>query len=139
MSSVALTSAPQALAPVSGSPYSHFSTFCARLLVRPSPQVLVLGALVALLQLLDGILTGIGVSLMGSHAEGNALLRMLMEQLGYIPALVVAKSVAIVVLIVLCLLAREVRWITQALQCVIVLYLAGAIIPWSTILLARAF
>ena len=108
-----------------------------RIGVIPSRQVLILGSLVAILQILDGILTGIGVSLMGISAEGNGLLRMLMEQIGTVPALLAAKLLAILVVATLCVLASEVRWVTRALQGVIVLYLVCAIIPWSTILLTR--
>jgi hypothetical protein len=104
--------------------------------VTPSREIIVLGIILALMQVADGVLTAIGMSLFGTGAEGNALLRFLMEQLGFIPALVLAKSFAVIVTCILCLLSNRVQWIRHAMKGVIGVYLLAAVIPWTVILLS---
>ncbi len=56
----------------------------------------------ASLQVLDGILTYIGVSTLNSlNAEGNPLVRKLMEHLGVVDALVTIKLIALLALFIL--------------------------------------
>lgn len=98
-------------------------------------EILILGAILALLQVFDGILTGIGVSQFGTSMEGNALLRSLMGFVGYIPALLIVKSASIALIGVLCLQAQKVWWLKPAFIGVIALYLCMAVIPWTYILL----
>jgi len=105
----------------------------------PSREILLLGAFLILLQVLDGVLTGIGVYHFGTDAEGNPLLHYLMHSLGYIPALAITKSVAIAIILVLCFLSTVVEWLTKALKVVILIYLGAAIVPWSVILLSRVY
>lgn len=105
---------------------------------RPSREMIFLSAVLIFLQISDGVLTALGMTMFGTEAEGNLLLRTLMESWGYIPALVIAKSFAIVVIGMLCYLSTVVAWLPRAMRCVIAVYLLAAIIPWSYILLTNA-
>jgi len=86
------------------------------------------------LQVLDGILTAIGMERLGIQAEGNVILRYFMELLGHVPALVIMKSFAIAIIICLCQAANTYSWIKYALQGVNVLYICAAILPWMIVL-----
>jgi hypothetical protein len=70
----------------------------------------------------------------GVHMEGNALLRTLMNHVGYIPALVIVKTLALAVIAGLCTCAPKIRWLKHAFQGIIALYVVAAILPWSVIL-----
>lgn len=94
----------------------------------------VLGAILITLQILDGVLTGYGMNFFGTDMEGNVLLRTLMNAIGVIPALLLVKSIAIAVIIVLVSLSAQVKWLPLAMKGVIGLYVIAAIIPWSLIL-----
>lgn len=102
-----------------------------------SREVAVLGAILILLQIMDGVLTAIGVGHFGHASEANLAIRYLMESWGHIPALITVKSFAIVVVAVLCVLARHVSWIPRAMKGVIALYLGAAIIPWTGVIFLR--
>lgn len=54
-----------------------------------------------MLQVLDGILTGLGVSILpgGLEAEGNPLVKEAMRAIGVVPALALIKSVGIVAVV----------------------------------------
>ena len=103
--------------------------------VRVDQEIFVLGGILIFLQILDGLLTGVGISQFGIQAEGNILIRSLMDHLGYIPALIAVKGIAIGVICGLCALAGLVAWLATAMRAVIVVYLAAAIIPWTSILI----
>ena len=45
----------------------------------PSREIVMLAGVMALLQVLDGLLTAIGVTHLGTAAEGNILIRHLMQ------------------------------------------------------------
>ena len=92
----------------------------------------------AVLQILDGIMTGIGVARLGVSAEGNFVLRYLMENIGYIPTLLIAKIAAILIIITLCSMSTRVSWIPKALKVLIAVYLGAAVLPWSLILISHA-
>ena len=93
-----------------------------------------IGSLIVLLQVLDGILTATGVIVYGIHAEGNPLLRSLMNCIGCIPAIVVTKAICVGFTVYLCSQAEGIRWLPLALRCVAVLYTIMAIVPWTLIL-----
>ena len=103
----------------------------------PSREVMVLSALLMLLQIVDGILTGIGVSHLGLSAEGNILLRHMMEQLGYIEALIISKTLAFAIIVTLGLMAYRVNWVSRAMRFLIGLYMLVAVIPWTVIILVK--
>lgn len=102
-----------------------------------STEVLILGLIMSTLQVLDGVLTAIGIGHFGTGAEGNALLRALMETVGAVPALVLVKGIAISIIFLLCSLASRVRWLPLAIKGMIGIYLFAAIIPWSYILFSK--
>ncbi|MDC0357345.1 DUF5658 family protein [Oligoflexia bacterium] len=109
-----------------------------RLGVRtPAKEVIILGIVLAVLQILDGILTGIGIYHFGTSAEGNLVLKSLMDQIGYAPALILIKSLAILIVAALCYLSSIVAWLKSALKAVIFIYLGAAIIPWTAIIVTR--
>ena len=111
---------------------------CERLsLQAPSREVLILGLILCFLQVLDGILTGIGVATLGLAMEGNVLLRSIMESLGHTTGLVIVKSFAIVAVLTLTALCSIVPWLKSALRVMIGIYLVAAIIPWTAILIGR--
>ena len=97
-------------------------------------EIAVLGLILATLQILDGVLTALGISIYGSEMEGNALLRSFMDLIGCLPALVVVKSISVAVIAGLCLHAYSVPWLKHALRGVIGLYVIGAVLPWTVIL-----
>jgi hypothetical protein len=98
-------------------------------------EIIALGAILALLQVCDGVLTGVGMSHFGTAMEGNILLRSLMGIIGYIPALIVVKGASILLIAALCLQAPKVRWLKSAFIGVIALYVFMAVIPWTYLLL----
>lgn len=93
-----------------------------------------LGIALMAVQVWDALLTARGVYHFGIVAEGNSLLRFMMGEIGYINALLVAKSLAIVVIVLLICLAHRIVWLPYALRAIVVVYICAAIIPWSIIL-----
>lgn len=109
---------------------SHSRTF--------SRELAILGVILAIIQVLDGVLTAIGVSRFGVHAEGNLALRMLMSVMGHTQALILVKLLAISVILALCLCGPRIRWLSYAFRGIIAVYVLAAIIPWSIILTSEA-
>jgi hypothetical protein len=101
---------------------------------RKTADLLMVGALLIFLQILDGVLTATGVGAYGLQAEGNPMLRGLMGLLGAIPALVLTKSACIALIVMLCKQAHSIRWLPLALKGVAGLYTIMAVIPWTLIL-----
>lgn len=100
-----------------------------------SPRtVALLAASLMLLQILDGVLTSIGIDRFGLDVEGNSFLRGMMEQFGHVPTLAVAKFFAIALIASLALTANRVRWIPKAMGALTCLYLFAAILPWTYLL-----
>lgn len=97
-------------------------------------DIITLGLILATLQVIDGILTGIGVHHYGTGMEGNMLLRGLMTVVGCIPALMLVKGGAIALIAMLCRQATKMSWLKPAFYGVIALYVVGAVIPWTYIL-----
>lgn len=97
-------------------------------------EMVVLAVILALLQIADGVLTGIGVMWFGTAIEGNGLLRTLMDTVGPVAALLIAKSISISVIVILVGLSPKVTWLRPAMYAVIGLYLCLAIVPWTYIL-----
>ncbi len=99
-----------------------------------SNSILTIAVILIILQILDGVLTGYGMKLDGIGREGNPLLRALMEQIGYVNALIITKGLAIAIICTLVRFADEIKWLKGAMTGVAFLYLGAAIIPWSIIL-----
>ncbi len=77
----------------------------------------------------DGVLTYIGVSIYGVHAEGNPIIGWLMVAMGEGPALATAKLTAGFFGILLHLSA-----VHKAVAILAAFYLTVAVIPWVAIL-----
>lgn len=99
-------------------------------------DILILGLILATLQILDGVLTGIGMYQYGTGMEGNLILRNLMAVVGYIPALVLVKGGSIALIALLCRQAVKMTWLKPAFYGVIALYMFAAVIPWTYILVS---
>ncbi len=99
-------------------------------------DIIFLGITMVIIQILDGILTGVGVAQFGTTAEGNFLIRNLMELIGFVPALIIAKTAAVGVIAALCVLSQSVLWLKTAMKVVVGIYLAAAIVPWMILLTA---
>lgn len=82
-----------------------------------------------LAQLLDGILTYVGISTYGSGMEGNPLIAWLIASVGQGPALAIAKIAAGGFGIALHLSA-----VHKAVALLAGFYLAVAVVPWLAIL-----
>ena len=100
----------------------------------PSRDFIYLGVFLASLQVFDGVLTSMGLTQLGMHAEANPLLRFLMHHLGPTSALLVVKGTAVFVVLMLTILARKTRWIKDLIAALSCLYLFAAILPWLYIL-----
>ena len=82
-----------------------------------------------LTQILDGVLTYVGVSIFGIAAEGNPLLAYLMATYGEAFALAAAKTVA-----ALCGVALYVLAVDGLLAALTLIYVDAAIVPWTLVL-----
>ena len=80
-------------------------------------------------QVLDGVLTYVGVGMFGPELEGNPLIAWLMAELGHGPGLTAAKLTASVFGIVLHLSA-----VHKAVALLAAFYVAVAIVPWTIII-----
>lgn len=81
-------------------------------------------------QVLDGVLTYVGVSVFGVAAEGNPILAWLMTTYGEAFALAGAKIVA-----ALCGVALYILAVDRLLAALTLVYVGAAIIPWTLVLL----
>jgi hypothetical protein len=97
-------------------------------------DIIALGIILVILQILDGILTGIGMAQYGTSMEGNLLLRSLMTAVGYIPALLLVKGGSIALIALLCYQTTKISWLKPALYGVMGIYIVGAVVPWTYIL-----
>lgn len=100
-------------------------------------EIIFLGFVLAFCQVLDGILTAIGVTHFGITIEANLLLRYAMSCVGELAALAIFKIAAVLIIISLCYLASRVLWVRTAMKFLIAVYLFGAILPWGFILIGR--
>lgn len=82
-----------------------------------------------LTQVLDGVLTYVGVSIFGIAAEGNPILAWLMTSYGEAIALTGAKVVAALCGIALYLLAVD-----RLLAILTLVYIGAALVPWTLVL-----
>jgi len=82
-----------------------------------------------LTQAADGVFTYVGLSLVGSRLEGNPLLVTLIGALGSGVALTCAKLFAGSLGVIL-----HLTGVHRAVAALTALYLAAAIVPWTTIL-----
>lgn len=105
-------------------------------LERPSHMPLITSALV-ILQVLDGALTYSGMRTFGLAAEGNPLLRGLMNTMGILPGIALMKMVCIAIVLALCAQAHRISWLPAALTCIAGIYTVAAVLPWSWLLVTE--
>jgi len=99
-----------------------------------STLIISLVTLLIILQVLDGLLTGLGVSSHGIHLEANPILRTSMMHIGPLWTLLAAKGLAIAIICILGKLAKSVLWLPPVMVVVAGIYFFVAIIPWTVIL-----
>ena len=95
-----------------------------------SKKAAILGLALVACQVFDGLLTYIGLTLLGTHMEGNVFLRALVNQWGTFPALFAVKLGAAVLAVALMLQAHRRRWVRPVIFFVVLVYLGLALIPW---------
>jgi hypothetical protein len=96
-----------------------------------SRKALLLGLALAICQILDGILTYTGLRLLGVEMEGNGLLRNMMHAYGLMPALCIAKLLALVGVATLVLAAHRRKWLRPLIFALSAIYLGLAVVPWT--------
>lgn len=106
-----------------------------RLKSEMSQDMIKLATIMCAIQVCDGLMTILGVSMLGLNMEGNLLLRELMYLLGHTPAIIIVKLIALLVVGMLSVLSLHIRWIPSAMKGLIAIYLLCAILPWSYILI----
>ena len=97
-------------------------------------EIIFIGITLVALQILDGMLTAIGVSHFGPAIEANPMIRNLMQVIGPMGALLLVKGTAVVVVLALCCLSQKVSWLLKALRFMPIVYLGAAILPWTYVL-----
>jgi hypothetical protein len=106
-------------------------------LEQPSRDFIYLGLFFASLQVLDGVLTSVGVARYGIQKEANPVLRRLMEHFSPEQTLFLVKAGAIFVIVYLTVLARKIKWVKDLIGVLSCIYLFAAILPWIYILYVR--
>ena len=101
---------------------------------KPSLDFLFLGLFLISLLAMDGILTSFGISGEDIHLEGNPIVAYLMGVFGKNSALIITKTISIIFVIFITLLAKRQRWIKNTIAVLSCIYLLGAAIPWLVIL-----
>lgn len=102
--------------------------------VTLSRKAFVLGIALGGCQVVDGILTYLGLRLLGIHMEGNGMLRELMHAYGMVPALFIAKLTALMLAGVLMFHAHRRKWIRPIIFALVITYLTLAVVPWLFII-----
>lgn len=99
-----------------------------------SRKAFLVGAALVCCQLLDGILTYLGLALLGVHMEGNAFLRELMHAYGKAPVLFTIKTAAVLLVIGITFFSHRRRWFRWVIGALVCVYLALALVPWTLII-----
>lgn len=103
--------------------------------VEPPSRALIYFAIFFVsLQILDGMLTSIGMARFGVHSEGNPLLKDLMIRFTPDQALVAVKTLAVLMVVTLTVVAKRISWIRDIIGLLSCIYLFAAIIPWVYII-----
>ncbi len=103
-------------------------------LERPSRDVIYFGVFLASLQIMDGLLTTLGVGTFGVQKEGNPLLRNLMMHIGVQNTMLLTKFLGIVAVGIMTIAAKRSRLFTDIIGALSCVYLFAAIVPWVFIL-----
>jgi hypothetical protein len=102
-----------------------------------SRRIQTLAAVLVTLQVLDGILTYTGMYTFGVYAEGNPILRNLMDAVGIAPAIALTKLFCIAIVLTLCAQAHKISWLPTALTGIAGMYAIAAVLPWSWLLVSE--
>ncbi len=102
-----------------------------------SRKVLILGSLLILCHIADGILTAIGMETFGLHMEGNPILRGFMHTFGTTVSLFAFKTISIIFSFFFMIFSHQRRWARPFLVLSIAFYLAMALGPWVGLLLGE--
>ncbi len=102
--------------------------------VSISRKAFILGSILLVCQILDGILTYLGLALLGISMEANTFLRELMHAYGKAPALFATKFMAIALVVLLTMYAHRRRWIRPIIAILIGIYVFLAVLPWTYII-----
>ncbi len=103
----------------------------------PSRDFIYFGLFFVSLQICDGILTSYGMKRFGITAEGNPFLRTLMLHMGPHEALVAMKTVSVLFVVLLTIIAKRVDWIKNLIGVLSCIYLIAAILPWCYLLFVK--
>lgn len=96
-----------------------------------SKKAFLLGLILGVSQILDGVLTYFGLELMGVHMEGNSMLRSLIAAFGAAPTLFIVKLLAVVLCCLLAMTAHKRKWVRPLLAFLIFVYFSCAVLPWT--------
>lgn len=96
----------------------------------PSRDFILFGVFLASLQVFDGVLTSMGMDKFGLHSEGNPFLRSIFYKFGHENTMLVVKSLAIIAVVFLTILAKRIKWIKDLIGALSCIYLFAAILPW---------
>ena len=102
-----------------------------------SVRLYILSIFFGVLQIADGLLTYIGVSRLGSSAEGNPLVRCFIDLFGPFQGILLVKLLgltAVYIICVRCIRVDDTKWLQNFLISMISFYLIFAIIPWVYVL-----
>jgi Domain of unknown function (DUF5658) len=94
----------------------------------------ILTVIFAITQILDGALTYLGTSKLGSSGEGNALIRTLMDMMGIPLSLIFVKGSALVLVYFFYKQCSAKFWYPLMTAWLISFYVLVAIIPWCVVL-----
>lgn len=103
----------------------------------PSWDFLFLGVFLASLNAFDWYLTHQGVSRFGFDSEGNSFMKSMILHFGLDQALLITKLLAILIVFVLTIIARRVKFVKNLVATLSAIYLFAAVIPWIYFLYYR--
>ena len=100
-----------------------------------SKKALILGVLLILCHVADGILTAIGTERFGLHVEGNPVLRVFMHTFGTTISLFAFKTISIIFSFFFMVFSHQRRWARPLMVLSIAFYLVMALGPWVGLLM----
>lgn len=100
----------------------------------PSRDIYYFGLFLISLQVMDGFLTSQGMLRYGTFAEGNPILRQLMETFSPTQTLFFVKAFAIMAVVLITIIAQRSRMVRDMIGLLSCIYLCVAILPWAYLL-----
>jgi len=89
--------------------------------------------LLILFQVLDGLLTLLGISFFGVEVEGNPLVRQIIQTVGPSFGIGLVKLATIAIICCICVYGYKVSWLSRAMSGVASIYFFCALVPWSVV------